>query len=112
MIICFALELILPCYTSAPTKPTPLCDKQKPRHELDFPNPSKRLCTSAELPVAPGEPGMGEVLLLRTEWWLVFVKQPSLSCSDPSLHKCQQKEPGSVRAARGRHATGNPEGQS
>lgn len=105
MIICLALELILPCYTSAPTKPTPLCDMQKPRHELDFPDPSKRLCTSTELPVAPNEPGIGEVLLLRTEWWLVFAKQPSLSCSDPSLHKRQQKEPGSVRAAWGRHTT-------
>lgn len=54
----------------------------------------------------------GKVLLVRTEWQLGFIKQPSLSSSDPSLHKCQQKEPGSARAARGRHKTGNPEGQN
>lgn len=108
MIICFALELILPCYTSLPTEPAPLWDQQKPQHELDFPDASERLCPSTELPMAPGEAGTGGK---RLECCLVSVKQPSLSSSDPNLHKCQQKEPGSVRAARGRHKTGNPEGQ-
>lgn len=61
MIICFALELVLPCYTSAATEPTALCDQQKPPHELDSADPSEGLCPSMELPMAPhGEPEQGE----------------------------------------------------
>lgn len=101
----FALHLSWYCLAILPL---PFVTSRNHDMNLTFLIPPRGSALPQSSPWHPVSQGLAKCCF----WGLNLSNSPPSPPVTPTCTKCQQKEPGSARAAQGRHKTGNPEGQN